>query len=118
MCSGEPITGLTDLLKEVGTPKLLKSIGINCTPPQFVAKLVKSLSSNCELPILVYANTGETYDSVNRVWVSTDNNTKDKHDQYCDYAQSWVENGATLIGGCCRTTPQTIKTLSTHFNKK
>jgi homocysteine S-methyltransferase len=33
MGSGEPITGLTDLIKELGSPKLLKSIGINCSPP-------------------------------------------------------------------------------------
>ena len=86
MGSGEPITGLTELIKELGSPKLLKSIGINCSPPQFVANLVKSLSSNTDLPILVYANTGETYDRVNRVWISTNANTKDKHEEYCAYA--------------------------------
>lgn len=41
MCNGDQITGLTDLIKAEGNPKLLQSVGVNCASPQFISNLVK-----------------------------------------------------------------------------
>lgn len=105
LCNGDPITGLTDLIKAEGNPQLLQSVGVNCSKPQYISNLVKELSSNSDLPILVYANTGEEFDKVNKCWIQPEGNTRDKHYQYADFAEDWVKNGAKLIGGCCRTSP-------------
>lgn len=82
----------------------VKAIGINCTAPHFVESLIKEIKSVSHKPIIVYPNSGEHYDAVTKTWHgSADGKT------YGDWAKDWKNAGATIIGGCCRTTPQNIK---------
>lgn len=37
---------------------------------------------------------------------------------YADQAATWVEHGATILGGCCETTPAHIDTLSRRFGSR
>jgi S-methylmethionine-dependent homocysteine/selenocysteine methylase len=32
--------------------------------------------------------------------------------RYAEYARAWVDAGATIIGGCCGTTPETIRAVA------
>lgn len=47
----------------------LIAIGVNCLNPQFITPLIKSLNGNIpkdhRIPLIVYPNSGETYDVVN-----------------------------------------------------
>ena len=37
---------------------------------------------------------------------------------FVSYVHKWREAGASLIGGCCRTTPSTIKAISAALKKE
>lgn len=53
-------------------------------------------------PLLCYPNSGEAWDPLNNCWIGSTGVT-DFHTP----AQRWHAAGASLIGGCCRTTPDT-----------
>jgi homocysteine S-methyltransferase len=36
---------------------------------------------------------------------------------YADRAAAWVERGATMVGGCCGTTPAHIAALARRFGR-
>jgi len=38
-------------------------------------------------------------------------------DRYADYAASWVAAGASIIGGCCGTTPATIGAVADRLQR-
>ncbi|XP_068634862.1 homocysteine S-methyltransferase 3-like [Aristolochia californica] len=94
--------------------KKVVAIGINCTPPRFIHGLINSIRKVSRKPILVYPNSGETYDGDKKEWVES---TGVSDDDFVSYVTKWREAGASLIGGCCRTTPNTIKAISRVLSK-
>lgn len=100
-CEGNPIT---DCAKLLDTVPQIASIGVNCCPPGIVETLVRDIASVTKKIIVVYPNSGETYDPVTKSW-------KGSPVAYADYARSWYDAGARLIGGCCRTTPEDIRNV-------
>lgn len=100
-CEGNPITDCAKLLDAV--PQVA-SIGVNCCPPGIVESLVRDIASVTKKIIVVYPNSGETYDPVTKGWIGSPVS-------YRDYAKIWYDAGARLIGGCCRTTPDDIRAV-------
>ncbi|KAG2630641.1 hypothetical protein PVAP13_3KG539300 [Panicum virgatum] len=45
------------------------AVGINCTPPRFIHGLILSIRKITDKPILIYPNSGETYDGVRKEWM-------------------------------------------------
>ncbi|KAF9605082.1 hypothetical protein IFM89_013752 [Coptis chinensis] len=84
------------------------AVGINCTPPRFIRGLVLSIQKVTSKPILIYPNSGETYDPDQKQWVQS---TGVSDEDFVSYVNKWRECGASLIGGCCRTTPNTIRAI-------
>ncbi|XP_065861107.1 homocysteine S-methyltransferase 2 [Euphorbia lathyris] len=84
------------------------AVGINCTPPRFIHGLILSMKKVTTKPILIYPNSGESYDGDRKEWVQ---NTGVSDDNFVSYVSKWCEDGASLVGGCCRTTPNTIKAI-------
>ena len=83
------------------------AIGVNCTAPEFVGSLISELLAGAPgLPIVVYPNSGETYDGELRAWTGESNPT-----DYGRQALKWRDQGASMIGGCCRTGPQHIREI-------
>lgn len=82
-------------------------VGINCTPPQFILPLIAEVKSAApDKAIVVYPNSGETYHSADNSWSGT------ACDLDSDFNVSeWVDAGAKLIGGCCRTGPADINAI-------
>ncbi|KAH7282862.1 hypothetical protein KP509_35G050600 [Ceratopteris richardii] len=37
---------------------------------------------------------------------------------FVSYVHKWRESGASLIGGCCRTTPKTIRAISEALKRR
>ena len=76
-------------------------IGINCSKPEYVESLIKDIRTVTDKPIAVYPNLGESYDSKTKTWYG-DPASLQTTQMY------GVKAGATIIGGCCRTTPEII----------
>ena len=87
----------------------IHAIGCNCTSPAYIPDLISDLRHATDLPIIVYPNSGEDYNAVSGTWHGTVT-----CDDYVAAADDWYSAGATLIGGCCRTSPDTIRALRTH----
>ncbi|KAL2320981.1 hypothetical protein Fmac_029950 [Flemingia macrophylla] len=84
------------------------AVGINCTPPRFIHGLIVLLKKVTTKPIVIYPNSGETYDADLKEWVQ---NTGVTDEDFISYVSKWCELGASLVGGCCRTTPATIRKI-------
>jgi homocysteine S-methyltransferase len=101
---GEAITECAALLS--AHPQVA-AIGVNCTAPEFVTDLVQNARAATDKPILAYPNSGETYDAALKRW-----NGESTCETFTARAQDWYANGARVIGGCCRTTPEHIRELA------
>ncbi|KAI3760116.1 hypothetical protein L1987_50506 [Smallanthus sonchifolius] len=99
---------LTECAKIADSCQKVVAIGINCTPPRFISGLIQSIKKVTTKPILIYPNSGEMYDAELKQWVK---NTGVPDEDFVSYVNKWCEIGASLVGGCCRTTPNTIKAI-------
>lgn len=102
-CGGDAIADCARLLDK---ERQVTAIGVNCTAPQYVADLIRNIRAHTTKPVVVYPNTGETYDAVTKTWHGSPT-------PYRDFVRQWYEAGARLIGGCCRTTPDDIRGIAT-----
>jgi homocysteine S-methyltransferase len=84
----------------------IAAVGMNCTRPEFVESLLRRLREHTGKPLLVYPNSGETYDATAKVWRGNPHLRT-----FADQARSWYDAGARIMGGCCRTTPRDIKAI-------
>lgn len=84
------------------------AVGINCTPPRYIHDLIVLLKKATTKPIVIYPNSGETYDADLKEWVQ---NTGVTDEDFISYVNKWCELGASLVGGCCRTTPDTVRKI-------
>jgi homocysteine S-methyltransferase len=102
-----------DLAAEIGRHPQVVAVGINCTAPEHVSALVRSARAVTDTPIIVYPNSGETYVAGEQHWTGAADGTA-----FVDGAQAWIAAGATLVGGCCRTTPADIAALHTWLRAR
>ena len=85
-------------------PKVL-AVGINCTPPHLITELISAARSGApDKDIVVYPNSGETYHADDNSWSGDAATTS-----FGFRVEEWLDAGATLIGGCCRTGPAQIE---------
>jgi homocysteine S-methyltransferase len=86
------------------------SVGVNCTSPAHIVPLLRRMRHRTTKPLIVYPNSGETYDAAQRRWRgSADTSALDAQ------ALAWHAEGARLIGGCCRTTPSDIRAIRSRL---
>ncbi|XP_057964138.1 homocysteine S-methyltransferase 2 [Malania oleifera] len=88
--------------------KRVVAVGINCTPPRYIHDLILCLKKVTTKPLLIYPNSGESYDANLKEWVQ---NTGVSDGDFVSYVNKWWQVGASLIGGCCRTSPNTIRAI-------
>ncbi|MDR4369641.1 homocysteine S-methyltransferase family protein, partial [Bacillus cereus] len=62
------------------------------------------LRANTNKPIIVYPNSGETYNPETETW-----HCHEECNALNDQSEEWYQAGARLICGCCRTTPYHIE---------
>ncbi len=101
---GDPIG---ECAAEMAAHPQVVAIGINCTAPRFLPGLISAIRAVTEKPVVVYPNSGETYDPLRHRWVGVA-----EVDDFVAQAERWYAAGARLIGGCCRTTPEHIRALA------
>ena len=83
------------------------AVGLNCTAPEHVPELIRRARAVTGKPIVVYPNSGETWDPVARRWAGAAGPKVD-----AAAARAWIAAGARLIGGCCRVGPDRIAQLA------
>ena len=83
------------------------AVGLNCTAPSAADELIGRARAVTAKPIVVYPNSGETWDPTTRRW---DGPTGPDVDGRA--AQRWVGLGAGLVGGCCRVGPDRIASIA------
>ena len=85
------------------------AVGVNCTDPRDAATLAALAHEASGKPVVVYPNSGESWDGAARVWVGDaafDPSAVDR----------WVASGARLVGGCCRVGPTEIAILARQLS--
>ena len=98
------------LLTEAVRPLLhlpqVVALGVNCTAPSHIPSLIEQLKRVTDKPVVVYPNSGETYDAHNKCWLGLSS-----AEEFAAASQHWFTAGARLIGGCCRTGPDHIRQM-------
>jgi S-methylmethionine-dependent homocysteine/selenocysteine methylase len=100
--AGQPLSEAFELAADV--PEVI-AVGVNCCAPQDVLGAVEIASSVTGKPVVVYPNSGESWDAQARAW---------REDSTFDpgLVRSWIDAGARLIGGCCRVGPDAIRQVA------
>ncbi len=88
------------------------AVGVNCTAPQFIPDLLRSARGFTQKPLVVYPNSGETYDPTLKCWSG-----EETCQSFASEARVWFDAGANLIGGCCRTNPEHIRALKLELSE-
>jgi homocysteine S-methyltransferase len=109
-CAGQSLVEVATCLRQY--PQIV-AIGANCTPPQYMPEIIRTLRAHSPQAVVVYPNSGETYDGATGTWHGTVT-----CDDYVQAAQTRLAAGAQLIGGCCRTNPAMIAGLRAAFLPK
>ena len=99
-------TRIIDCAKLLNENKQVAAIGINYTAPRYIGGLIDQVRSGSDKPIVVYPNSGEHYDAVDKRWTGTSD-----AGEFAELSGAWFEAGAALIGGCCRTGPEHIRLI-------
>ncbi|MCH7886454.1 MAG: homocysteine S-methyltransferase [Candidatus Marinimicrobia bacterium] len=87
------------------------AIGVNCTAPKYISSLIKQVQLGAPgKQVIVYPNSGELYDAEERSWKGSSQSVINGFD-----AARWYEEGARLIGGCCRIGPKHIHEMYETF---
>ena len=83
-------------------------MGLNCIKRELAEPALKRLAAATKKPLIVYPNSGETYDPATKTWHHP---VAGGHD-WSHFVPLWQRAGAKCIGGCCRTLPQDILTIA------
>ena len=104
VCEGEK---LEVCIRQIESSPQVAAVGVNCTSPKFIPSLIGEAKNATSKPILVYPNSGESYDAENNDW----NGDPVSH-SFGEEAKDWYKAGARLIGGCCRSTVEDTKVIA------
>jgi len=104
VCEGEK---LEECIRQVESSPQVAAVGVNCTSPRYITALIREAKKATEKPILVYPNSGESYDPEKKDW-----NDDPVHDSFGEQTREWHKAGARMIGGCCRTMPEDIQEIA------
>lgn len=98
---------LARLAAELNDTPNVVALGINCTAPEHLPGLIRTLSRHAPgLAIVVYPNSGEVYDAPTNRWSGSGGEW-----DCAAEARAWHQAGARIIGGCCRTGPEAIRRM-------
>ena len=110
ICDGTPIDKAVEV---VATAPSVVAVGVNCTSPLHVERLIESISDTTDKPVVCYPNRGSFWDPMRKAW--TDPPRQDARPALRPLA--WREAGAAMIGGCCGTTPEDIAAIAAALGR-
>ncbi|WP_307977287.1 homocysteine S-methyltransferase [uncultured Streptococcus sp.] len=98
---GTPIEEVAQLCD---SSQQILALGINCSAPALFDGLIARIKSVTEKALVTYPNSGEVYDGATQTWKSAPDNSH----TLLENALRWHKEGAQIVGGCCRTSPDDI----------
>ena len=104
---GRPVA---DAMSSVEAHPLVAAVGFNCVSPSLAEELLAAAARVTRKPLVIYPNSGERWDAGRRRWVPGEGPF-----DFGAGARRWLGCGARLIGGCCRTGPETIRRIRTSL---
>ena len=110
VCDGTPIASAAEV---VAASASVLAVGVNCTSPLHVERLVETISATIDKPVVCYPNRGSFWDPMRKAW--TDPPRQDARPPLRPLA--WKEAGASMIGGCCGTTPDDIAAIAAALGR-
>jgi homocysteine S-methyltransferase len=100
---GEPPAQLAGVLSALD----VAAIGVNCTVgPAALQDVVRQLAAQCQVPVTVQPNAGMPRRLGRQLRYA--HNTE----YFAEMARTFVADGATVVGGCCGTTPAHIRAVA------
>jgi S-methylmethionine-dependent homocysteine/selenocysteine methylase len=108
LLSGEPLREAVAAVR-VERPA---AVVANCLPPSNVAACLAALAES-GLPFGVYANLGAPLDAR-----GLERSEDCAPERFAAHAASWLAAGATLVGGCCGTTPAHIRSIAQRMRSQ
>ena len=113
---GSSMEDVANLVKSLGdkiNPNLLL-LGIYCVSFNHSADIMESIHKQLpDMPLIAYPNSGEVYDTVKKIWLPNSHPTF----TWDAVVKRYIDAGARIIGGCCRTSPKDIKEISDAVKK-
>ncbi|MEY8040799.1 homocysteine S-methyltransferase [Saccharopolyspora cebuensis] len=100
--AGQP---LADAFRLAAAAEEVIAVGVNCCSPDDATGAVALAREITGAPVVVYPNSGESWDATARDWTGT-------AVPLAERARRWRADGAGLIGGCCRVPPAGISALA------
>ncbi|KAG9960886.1 homocysteine S-methyltransferase, partial [Aureobasidium melanogenum] len=98
-------SSMSEVINLVNACSQIVSVGVNCIPEQNVSAALEYLKPLTDKPLIVYPNSGETWNAEARMW----NGPRVEGKEHAELVREWFDKGARLIGGCCRTGPKDIQ---------
>jgi homocysteine S-methyltransferase len=99
-------TKIAAIAAEISDSSQVAAVGVNCTAPRYINSLIAAIREATAVPIVVYPNSGDCYDAETKQWLPGGSRL-----DLVQASAAWVERGARIIGGCCRTGPGDIRRL-------
>ena len=109
LLSREPLSEAAQALESAG----VEVIAVNCAPLADITTAVKELRQHCAGPVGAFAHIG-CYDPPSwkfGFYPRFSGSDEVPPAKYLEAARQWKNLGAQVIGGCCGTTPEHIRTL-------
>lgn len=99
--AGQP---LSDAFAVAAGVDAVIAVGANCSTPADVTAAVPVAGRYGGKPAVAYPNSGERWDAAARAWRPADPGQPGGELA----VRRWIQDGARLVGGCCRVTPAAI----------
>jgi S-methylmethionine-dependent homocysteine/selenocysteine methylase len=119
--SGESVKQAVEAMVELGVDAIL----FNCSQPEVMESAIGVARETLQalgvdgIELGVYANAFPPTTQEVKANDGLDVIRDDLNDSvYTQMAEKWVQQGASLIGGCCGIGPEHIKGLSDHFTTR
>ncbi len=100
-------TPLTQAARWAEQQPALAAVGLNCVSPDIVAPALRLFADQTGHRLICYPNSGEIFQPETRSWRPPAEPTP-----LASFVPTWLDAGASIIGGCCRSTPCDIAAIA------
>jgi len=106
---GESLDDAVSVLEPLG----VAALSLNCVPARSLTPLITRLRTLTGLPLGAYGNVGLAGREQEGEFVCDV-----RPEEYAPLAQEWVASGASIVGGCCGTGKEHIRSLCARFGTR